>query len=163
MNKVPWKVIDQDPLRRDWDFDAVVSSAHHQRINYPLRGGQRTIEANNDLLIVAETYYADVRFYKGQSKTGQDKELPITGETTIKAKTPLDDYTKPMIRLEYTTLETYHRFEVPSKGNGSKPKPIIFHALVDMDKRSALKEEDSKSESGAGQYLPPNPDNASKG
>lgn len=57
-------------------------------------------------------------------------------------KTPLDDYNKPMTRLERTTMENYHHIEVPNKGKESKP--IIFHALGNMDNHSDLVEDNKK-------------------
>lgn len=48
--------------------------------------------------------------------TVAERGVYISGETTIKAKTPLDDYTKRMTWLEWIPMETCHYFETPNKG-----------------------------------------------
>lgn len=62
----------------------------------------------------------------------------------MKAKTPLDDYTKSMTWLECTIVETYHLLEECSK------RRIKTHHLPCEARRghSVLKEEDSKNELG---------------
>lgn len=41
-------------------------------------------------------------------------------------------FTRPVASLEYEMIDTYHRFEVPKKGEAKKP--IIFYSLGDMDR-----------------------------
>lgn len=82
------------------------------------------------------------RFYR---KTSQGKAPEIMGETTIEAKAPSREYTKPMTWLECTTVETYHHFEVLSKGKGSKH--IIFHSMGNIDTHFILKDWDNEGES----------------
>lgn len=48
-----------------------------------------TIQADKDPLGLAETYYGDARFYNGHPRKGHDKEPPLSGEITIRAKPSL--------------------------------------------------------------------------
>lgn len=159
MNNVPRKKYYQDPFRKDLRFQKVPSDQYRHNfqcfdvssldalkcygtIHISLmrqvssRGGQGTIQANDDPFAVVETYYADARFHGAQPKTNQGKEPPLTGEITIKAETPLHDITKPMTRLECMTMEPIV-FQLSSKGSGSY---LIFQAISDMDNRSVSKE-----------------------
>lgn len=48
--------------------------------------------------------------------------------------------------MECRTIDTYHRFEVPKKGDAKKS--IIFHTLGDMDRPDKCNDEGDPSTSG---------------
>lgn len=55
---------------------------------------------------------------------------------------PLVEFSKPITSLECRTIYTYHRFEVPKKGNVERS--IIFHAQGDMDRHGRQGDEERK-------------------
>lgn len=76
-------------------------------------------------------------------KTDQGKEPVITKETTLKAKPPLDNYTKLMIPVGTYDRENLSLFEVFGKRSKSK---LIVHAIDNMDSHLVSKKEDRKYE-----------------
>lgn len=94
-------------------------------MKYSLGGGQGTIQGHNHSLTIAETNYADARFYQGPPETNQGKEPSFIREITIKFKSLLDDFIKAMTMLEWTVVETYHSFEVPVREVDQNPSSFM--------------------------------------
>lgn len=67
-------------------------------------------------------------------------------QVTFPIRHPLARFTQPVTSLEQGMMVTYHRFEVPKKGEAKKS--IIFHALVDMNRHGERGEEGYSSTSG---------------
>ncbi|KAG5554457.1 hypothetical protein RHGRI_012105 [Rhododendron griersonianum] len=109
--------------------------------------------------VLVDAYYADARFY---TKTSQNRVKGSTETNTksVKAQTkkafryvpksqrklgasalaPIDPtlelkdaFVLPLQKAECTYVEDYRKFVVPAKAKGMKP--IVFHALGDMEKK----------------------------
>ncbi|KAG5562842.1 hypothetical protein RHGRI_005537 [Rhododendron griersonianum] len=109
--------------------------------------------------VLVDAYYADARFYtktsqnrvkgstetntksvkaqtkkafryvpKSQRKLGASALVPI--DPTLELK---DAFVLPLQKAECTYVEDYRKFVVPAKAKGMKP--IVFHALGDMEKK----------------------------
>lgn len=123
------------------DKNVVIPNTYHQSIRYLVWGGQGTIQPDNDPFAVAKAYYMDAMVYKGQPNAGQGNEPPFTGISLSKLDSPgwshkTDD-----------PIGMHKRGNLSSVGSKRKgPKPIIFHAMGNMDNHSVSKVEDKKNE-----------------
>lgn len=86
-------------------------------VKYPLRSEQGTITADNDLFSSVEAL-----FYKMMgNEVAKVEDVPIT----VLIKHPLVGFTRPMTSLEYGTIDTYHHFEVPKKGDAKNQSSFM--------------------------------------
>lgn len=82
-----------------------------------------------------EAYHSKHNFIKvkGKELVG-DEDVPVS----VLIRHPLTGFIRPVTSLECGTIDTYHRFEVPKKGDDGRP--ITFHTLGDKDKHGKQKQ-----------------------
>lgn len=73
-----------------------------------------TISADNDPFPSVEAYHAEARFYKMKDiEVANDEDILVT----FPIRHPLAGFPRPLTSLECETVNTYHSFEVPNKGD----------------------------------------------